>query len=160
MASYPDVTDPNERIIYMRSCVINAIEQECVRVFVENEDTILQGEFQGSLIKHIDPRMRNAIQKIADFAVDNVYRSREVLDIELAGYRIINTLLELLTDAIEHPDKAYSKLIINRVPSQYQVNRPLVSERLFGVLDYITGMTDVYALDLYRKINGMSLPAI
>lgn len=160
MASYPDVTDPNERIIYMRSCVINAIEQECVRVFVENEDTILQGEFQGSLIKHIDPRMRNAIQKIADFAVDNVYCSREVLDIELAGYRIINTLLELLTDAIEHPDKAYSKLIINRVPSQYQVNRSLVSERLFGVLDYITGMTDVYALDLYRKINGMSLPAI
>ena len=27
-------------------------------------------------------------------------------------------------------------------------------------LDYISGMTDVFALDLYRKINGNSLPAV
>lgn len=158
--SYPNVTDPNERIIYMRSCVINAIEQECVRVFIENEDAILRGEFQGSLISHIEPHMRAAFDRCADYAVKHVYRSREVLDVELAGYRIINTLLELLTDAILDPDKAYSKLIINRVPGQYQINAPTLHERLIGVLDYITGMTDVYALDLYRKINGMSLPNI
>ena len=158
--SYPNVTDPNERIIYMRSCVINAIEQECVRVFIENEDSILRGEFEGSLIQHIEPHMYGAMKQIADYAAANIYRSREVLDIELAGCRIIDTLLELLTDAIEEPDKTYSRLLINRVPYQYQINAPSIHERLVGVLDYITGMTDVYALDLYRKINGMSLPAI
>lgn len=158
--SYPNVTDPNERIIYMRSCVINAIEQECVRVFIENEDSILRGEFEGSLIQHIEPHMYGAMKQIADYAAANIYRSREVLDIELAGCRIIDTLLELLTDAIEEPDKTYSRLLINRVPYQYQINAPTIHERLVGVLDYITGMTDVYALDLYRKINGMSLPAI
>ncbi len=158
--SYPNVTDPNERIFYMRSCVINALEQECVRVFLENEDAILRGEFEGSLIKHIEPHMNQAMQEISGYAVQHVYRSREVLDIELAGHRIINTLLELLTDAVESPDKAYSQLLITRVPGQYQVNAPTLHERLFGVLDYITGMTDVYALDLYRKINGMSLPNI
>ena len=108
----------------------------------------------------MNPRMLQAMNKIATYATDHVYRSREVLDVELAGYRIINTLLELLTDAIQEPDKAYSKLIINRVPSQYQINAPTIHGRLIGVLDYITGMTDVYALDLYRKINGMSLPNI
>lgn len=158
--SYPNVTDPNERIIYMRSCVINAIEQECVRIFIDNEDTILRGEFKGALTQHMNPRMLQAMNQIATYATDHVYRSREVLDVELAGYRIINTLLELLTDAIQEPDKAYSKLIINRVPSQYQINAPTIHGRLIGVLDYITGMTDVYALDLYRKINGMSLPNI
>lgn len=158
--SYPNVTDQNERIIYMRSCVINAIEQECVRVFIENEEAILRGQFEGSLIKHINPHMRQAFNECADYALQNVYRSREVVDIELAGHRIINTLLELLTDAIESPDKAYSKIIISRVPSQYQITAPTLCERLTGVLDYITGMTDVYALDLYRKINGMSLPSI
>ncbi len=158
--SYPDVTDPHERIIYIRSCVINAIEQECVRVFIDNEDSILEGEFEGSLVKHMEPHMYEALERIADFAAAHVYRSREVLDIELAGYRIIDTLLELFTDAIEEPGKAYSKLLINRVPSQYQVNAPTVHGRLVGVLDYITGMTDIYALDLYRKINGMSLPNI
>ena len=79
---------------------------------------------------------------------------------ELAGYKIIDTLLELFTDAIVRPDKAYSKRLIDRVSSQYQINAPTLTGRLIGVLDYITGMTDVYALDLYRKINGMSLPNI
>ena len=158
--SYPSVTDPNERIIYIRSCVINAIEQECVRVFIENEDLILKGEFEGSLIKHINPHMLQAFNTCADFAVRNIYNAREVLDIELAGYRIIDTLLELFTDAILEPEKAYSKLLINRVSSQYQIHAPTLHQRLVGVLDFITGMTDVYALDLYRKINGMSLPNI
>ncbi len=140
--------------------MINAIEQECVRVFIENEDAILRGEFEGSLIQHIEPRMREAFNECARFAMSNVYCSRDVLDVELAGYRIIEMLLQILTDAVEAPAKAYSKVIINRVPGQYQVNAPTLHERLIGVLDYITGMTDVYALDLYRKINGTSLPDI
>ena len=159
-SAYPNVTDPNERIIYLRSCVINAIEQECVRVFTENEDTILAGKLEGSLISHASPRMRDAFEHCAEFSVKNIYRSREVLDVELAGYKIIDTLLELFTDAILRPDKAYSKRLIDRVSNQYQINAPTLHERLIGVLDYITGMTDVYALDLYRKINGMSLPNI
>lgn len=159
-SAYPNVTDPNERIIYLRSCVINAIEQECVRVFTENEDTILAGQLEGSLISHASPRMRDAFEHCAEFSVKNIYRSREVLDVELAGYKIIDTLLELFTDAILRPDKAYSKRLIDRVSNQYQINAPTLHERLIGVLDYITGMTDVYALDLYRKINGMSLPNI
>ncbi|MBR3634336.1 MAG: dNTP triphosphohydrolase [Bacteroidaceae bacterium] len=158
--AYPSVTDPNERIIYLRSCVINAIEQECVRVFTDNEELILRGQLEGSLISHAQPRMRDAFAQCASFSASNVYRSREVLDVELAGYKIIDTLLELFTDAIVRPDKAYSKRLIDRVSSQYQINAPTLTGRLIGVLDYITGMTDVYALDLYRKINGMSLPNI
>ncbi|MBO4593642.1 MAG: dNTP triphosphohydrolase [Bacteroidaceae bacterium] len=158
--AYPNVSDPNERIIYMRSCVINAIEQECVRVFTDNEQQILRGEFEGSLIRHITPRMRDAFAHCAEFAAEHIYSSREVLDVELAGYKIINTLLELFTDAVVHPDQAYSKRLIERVSSQYQINAPTLHGRLIAVLDYITGMTDVYALDLYRKINGMSLPNI
>ena len=116
--------------------------------------------FEGSLISHAQPRMRDAFAQCASFSASNVYRSREVLDVELAGYKIIDTLLELFTDAIVRPDKAYSKRLIDRVSSQYQINAPTLTGRLIGVLDYITGMTDVYALDLYRKINGMSLPNI
>ena len=158
--TYPDVTDRNERIIYLRSCVINAIVQECVKVFTDNEDKILRGELEGSLISHAQPRIRDAYMNCAKFSQTNIYRSREVLDVELAGYKIIDTLLDLFTDAILNPDKAYSKRLIDRVSSQYQINAPNLYERLIGVVDYITGMTDVYALDLYRKIKGMSLPSI
>ena len=83
-----------------------------------------------------------------------------MLDVELAGYKIIYELLDLFMTAVLNPDKSYSQLLINRVPGQYEVRHSAVTERIRGVLDYISGMTDVYALDLYRKINGQSLPMI
>ena len=91
---------------------------------------------------------------------EKIYRSRDVLDIELAGFRIISTLLELMIDAVHSPRKAYSQLLINRVSSQYNINADTLYERIQAVLDYVSGLTDVFALDLYRKINGNSLPAV
>lgn len=84
-----------------------------------------------------------------------------MLDVELAGYRIIYTLLELFMDAaVLNPHHAYGRLLLSRVSSQYQLNAPHLYDRVMAVLDYISGMTDVYALDLYRKINGNSLPMV
>jgi dGTPase len=65
-----------------------------------------------------------------------------------------------MTEAVLEPQKAYSQLLLGQVSSQYQLNAPRLADRIMGVLDYISGMTDVYALDLYRKINGHSLPSI
>lgn len=158
--AHPDVMDTNEHIIYLRACVINAIEQECVRVFLNHEDEILSGNFHGSLIQNMSEKYRIAFENCVKIAKELIYRDRKVLDVELAGYRIIYELLDLMTDAILSPDKAYSQQLINRVPNQYKVNAPTVRERIQGVLDFISGMTDVYALDLYRKINGQSLPSV
>ena len=65
-----------------------------------------------------------------------------------------------MTDAVMEPEKAYSGLLLAQVPSQYEVRDPRIGTRLMAVLDYLSGMTDVYALDLYRKINGHSLPSV
>ncbi len=62
-----------------------------------------------------------------------------------------------MIDAVTSPEKTYSKLLIDRVSSQYNIKSPVLYERIQAVLDYISGMTDVFALDLYRKINGNSL---
>ena len=59
-----------------------------------------------------------------------------------------------------HPEKEYSRLLLMRVSSQYEVRSDDPYTRLMAVLDFISGMTDVFALDLYRKINGESLPMI
>ncbi len=158
--SFDYVTDLNEQIVYLRSCVINCLEHECVRVFVEHEKEILAGTFAGCLIDHIGERPKKAYEACARTAMANIYRCRDVVDIDLAGYRILYTLLELLIEAVMEPGKAYSQLLISRVPSQYQLNAPTFYERIMAVLDYVSGMTDVYALDLYRKINGNSLPMV
>ncbi len=154
------VSDTNEQIAYLRSCVIGLLIRECVQAFVGNEGKILKGEFEGSLIGHISPLPANAYKHCADISLKKIYHSQDVLDIELAGFRIISTLLKLMIDAVCSPEKAYSQLLINRVSGQYHIKAPALYERVQAVLDYISGMTDVFALDLYRKINGNSLPAV
>ena len=154
------VDDANEQVAYLRSSVIGLLTGECTRVFLEHEADILAGTFEGSLIKHIASTPAQAYRRCAEVAGQKIYRSRDVLDIELAGFRIISTLLELMTDAVRSPWKTYSRLLIDRVSSQYNMQAPTLYERVQAVLDYVSGMTDVFALDLYRKINGNSLPAV
>jgi len=154
------VSDENEQMAYLRATVIGILVKECTKVFMENENSILEGTFEGALIKHINAPLNEAYKRCTQVAVEKIYRSRDVLDIELAGFHVISTLLELMIDAVQSPDKAYSELLINRVSSQYDIKAPTLYGKIQAVLDYISGMTDVYALDLYRKIKGNSLPAV
>ena len=157
---YKIVTDTNAQIAYLRASVIGILVNECARVFIENEEAILNGTFEGALIKHIGNPYREAYNHCSEVAIHKIYRSRDVLDIELAGFHVISTLLDLMIDAVLSPEKAYSQLLINRVSSQYDIHSKTLYGRIQAVLDYISGMTDVYALDLYRKIKGNSLPAV
>ncbi|MEG1643733.1 MAG: dNTP triphosphohydrolase [Bacteroidales bacterium] len=154
------VEDKNEQIAYLRSSIIGILVDECSRVFIEHEDEILRGECRSSLIKMMSDTPRKAYQNCSDVAFGNIYHFSDVLDIELAGTRIVTMLLEKLIDAVLHPDKSYSSLLLAKVPQQYDMRGIDIHSRIQAVADYISGMTDVYALDLYRKLNGMSLPVI
>ncbi len=154
------VHDTNEQIAYLRSSVIGVLTKECTATFLSHEQVTQAGNFEGSLIKPIQPSVKEAYDHCANVSLQRIYRSKDVLDIELAGFRVITTLIELMIEAVLSPEKAYSRLLINRVSEQYDIHSPTLYGKIQAVLDYISGMTDVYALDLYRKINGNSLPAV
>ena len=158
--SSEELQDPNEKIVYLRACVIGKLENECVNVFVENEESILNGTFLGSLTDHIHPVQRGAYQRCAELSERCIYHSRPVLDVELSGYKIMGTLLKQMTDAVVHPERYYSQQLIRRVSSQYDIQADDLEARIMAVIDYISGMTDVYALDVYQKISGISLPIV
>ena len=152
--------DPNEKIAYLRSNAIGAMVVDCADVFSKNEETILAGEFRGTLVDNMNPRLKDAYAKCSATAWNKIYCAPEVVDIELAGNRIITYLLDTLMDAVMNPDKNYSRLLLNIIPGQYDTSASTLYERIQSVLDHISGMTDVYALDLFRKLNGHSLPAV
>ena len=154
------LTDDNEKVVYLRACVIGLLEQACVKTFVEHEDDILAGTFSSSLIDRIDERPRTAYQRCAKLSRQRIYRSKPVLDVELSGYKIMETLMHQMVEAILHPERYYSQQLIGRVSNQYAIESPELETRLMAVIDYISGMTDVYALDVYQKINGISLPIV
>ena len=154
------VTDENEKVVYMRACAIGKLENECVRTFVEHEEEILSGTFEGSLIKKIAPLQRDAYRHCVDVSKRLIYNSKIVLDVELSGYKIMDTLMQDLVEAAVHPDKFHSQQLIRRFSSQYDIQSDDLETRIMAVIDYISGMTDVYALDIYQKINGISLPVL
>lgn len=154
------VNDTNEQIAYLRSCIIGLLVDECTQEFLDHETLFLEGAYQKPLIEGISDVARSAYKRCSEVAYEKIYVSRDVVDIELAGYYIFGYLLETIIDAMMKPDHAYSRLLLSRVPEQYNVRASTTYGKIQCALDYISGMTDVYALDLYRKITGMSLPAV
>jgi len=154
------VNDTNEQIAYLRSCIIGLLVDECTQVFMDNEEALLNGTYNRPLIDDVSDTVVKAYKICSEVAYQKIYVSREVVDVELAGYHIFGYLLETMIDAMMNPGHSYSKLLLNRVPEQYDVHAPTVYGKIQSALDYISGMTDVYALDLYRKITGQSLPAV
>jgi len=154
------VNDKNEQVAYLRSCIIGLLVDECTRVFLENEEQILTGQYDKPLIDGVSDLVKDAYKACSDVAYQKIYIANEVVDIELAGYHIFSSLIDLLMEAVMNPDRAYSKLLLNRIPQQYDIYATTIYGKIQCVLDYISGMTDIYALDLYRKITGMSLPAV
>ena len=134
--------------------------EDCARVFVENEDGILSGKMQGSLVEKTEPMLSEAYAACSEKAWEKIYRAPEVVDIEIAGNRIITYLMRCLVEAVMHPEKNFSRLLLEKVPKQYDTRADSVYGRIQSALDHISGMTDVYALDLFRKLNGHSLPAV
>lgn len=155
-----ELNDENEKVVYMRACVIGKLENECVAAFLAHEEEILAGIFEGNLIDHISERQYHAYRKCTKVSFNKIYHSKPVLDIELSGYKIMATLMEVFVDAAINPTRFYSQQLIRRVSSQYDITNANIEERIMAVIDYISGMTDVYALDVYQKINGISLPIV
>lgn len=154
------ITDANEKVVYLRARVIGVLEHECASVFIQNEDTILRGMFEGALVDHVSERVKSAYLACQKLSWQKIYRSKPVVDIEMAGFKIMATLMEQFTEAVVHPEKFYSQQLINRVSSQYDIANENLETRIAAVIDYISGMTDVYALDVFEKINGLSLPIV
>ena len=155
-----ELTDENEKVVYMRASVIGKLENECVAAFLAHEEEILAGTFEGSLIDHISERQKKAYKECEKISYSKIYQSKPVLDIELSGYQIMATLMKVFVEAAVNPSRFYSKQLLRRVSSQYDIENENLEERIMAVLDYISGMTDIYALDIYQKINGISLPIV
>jgi dGTPase len=114
--------------------------------------------------------MKQKIENIKKEIENKVYNSLEVLSIEVAGYDVVSALLsefipavnnELATVPKPKPISNKTNKIIKMLPSQTIIEKQFGSENYLNILrvtDYISGMTDSYAVSLFRKIKGIALP--
>ena len=107
------VEDPNEKIVYLRSCVIGALVKCCADTFIANEEAILDGRFEGSLLSNLHSREGDGYRRCNDLSWERIYCASDVVDIELAGNRIITFLMEKLIGAVVAPELNYSRLLLS-----------------------------------------------
>jgi dGTPase len=155
-----------EQVEFLRAKVINEAIQQTRDCFLDQEEAILTGHFDEPLLARI-PRSKE-LNDLLELARDRVYCAPEVVEIETAGFEVINELLErfiqVLDDIAEHREKATpkSRMTVLLVPDQFigpdRTPSPDLYTRLLRLTDFVAGMTDSYAVSLYKKLTGISLP--
>jgi len=149
------VIDKNEQIAFLRASVINYLVNKVTDIFLNNEDKILQGKFTGSLVDYLTGTAKYAMEKCSNIAWKKIYNHRSVIEIEITGYNVINTILDNFVTAIFNPERDYSKKLISLLPLQYKENHTDDYSRIRSIIDFVSGMTDLYAMDLYKLIKGI-----
>ncbi len=154
---FSEVTDLNEQVAYLRASVINKLVRETAAVFLNNHDKILNGNYDKSLVNGLSGISRVAFDKCKKLAIKEIYNHPSVVKIELSGFNILGTLLDEFISAINSPDNKYSKKILSIIPSQFNVEDACFYKKIMAVVDFVSGMTDLYAVDLYKDIKGLNL---
>ena len=155
------VTDKNERIAFLRAGIINKLINACADIYCRNYDAIMTGEFNSTLIKQLSGTNKQAYDACTELAYNRIYHTNIVTQIQIAGFKILGTILKEYTDAVLKPETYYARNILSIMPEQYQVSKEdSMYTKIQTVVDYVSGMTDSYALNLYRKIKGIDLPEI
>ena len=154
--------DPNEQIAYLRGKVIHWLIMECAEVFWKHQDLILSGQFNAPLIDRIEnPKVQEVLEVATKISVQKIYNFKTVVQIELAGYKVMSGLLEEFLPAmlsvnettLSVPAKHNFKKRMELLPIQYQGYAEDNFSRIQSVVDFVSGMTDIYAVDFISKIK-------
>lgn len=155
--------DANESVAYLRAKAINYLVNSCAEAFMDNRELILSGVFKGSLLDQMD-KISQPMGIIQEKSVNRIYNHDSVLKIELAGFKIMSGLIEDLVEAALTSSGSRQnrhKKLLALIPVQFRFGEQEEDyEKIMSILDYTSGMTDNYALELYRNLRGISVPSI
>ncbi len=153
----PLIIDNNEKLSFLRAMLINLLTKKCTEIFMDNEEGILAGQLNKSLVDILDYHTTNCLKKVDEISIRDIYNHKSVIEIEIAGYNVIGDLLDEFVTAVLHPARDKSKKLIQLVPKQFSTQQDNLYANIQSVVDFIAGMSDLFAVDLYRRIKGITI---
>jgi dGTPase len=155
-SKYKTLTTKEDRISYLRALAIGSLINDAVKVFIDNEEAILNGKFPFALTDK--SKYKAQMDDIISISVKNIYQSREVIEKEIVGYQIIQTLLDKFITAYNNNYNGtasnYDKLILKMLPERHHLEKEDLYGRLLHICHYVSLLTDGNALELFETING------
>lgn len=155
-----EIDDDDAKISFLRAKSINTLIGQCSELFYREQETILSGDFNYSLIDQINEPFRSIMKNIETISIKKIYNYSSVVQIEVAGYKVMGGLLEEFIPAYLNNNSHYSKKLVELIPKQFITKKTDEYSKIQTVLDFVSGMTDLYAVELFRKIKGISFPSI
>ncbi|AUP81594.1 deoxyguanosinetriphosphate triphosphohydrolase [Flavivirga eckloniae] len=156
---YHQLKNTQDRVSYLRALAINTLINEAVTIFMENEEAILNGDFNCALLDK--SKYEAQINDIIKISIEKVYQSKEVVEKEIAGYRILSDLLDVFITAInnsyENKASNYDKLVLHLLPENYTETKSALYNRIFKACSFVSNMSDSYAILLFNKIRGINI---
>ena len=153
---YHSLQHKTDRVSYLRALAIGVLINEAEAIFLENEDAILNGVFEKSLLDKC--KYEAQINDIIKISVDKIYKSKEVVEKEVAGYRIISDLLDVFVTAFNNKfdgtSSNYDELVLNLLPEEYHEKRTDLYTRIMSICSYVARMSDSYAIRMHKKLTG------
>ncbi len=154
---YNELQTKEDRLSYLRALAIGSLINDAVSVFVKNEEKILKGEFPHALTDK--SQYKAQMDDIIDISIKKIYQSKEVIEKEVVGYKVINSLLDVFCTAynnkIENKESNYDKIVLKLLPERFQTEKESLYERLLHICHYISLLTDGKAIELYKLIKGI-----
>ncbi len=153
---YNTLSTKEDRISYLRALAIGSLINDVVKIFVENEEVILQGNFPYALTDK--SKYKAQMNDIIKLSVKNIYQSREVVEKEIVGYQIIQTLLDKFITAFNNKFNGntsnYDQLLLKILPDKFHEEKEDLYSRLLHICHYVSLLTDGKALEIFDTING------
>jgi len=158
---------PSSELSRLRAGAVHSMTMACAKVFEENLEPIEDGTFDAPLIGAT--KFADTHKALKKFEQEHVYTDERALQIEYAGYQTLGGLLTAFCDAAlaEEPTRKEEKLL--RLLPDDTFDRPEAPkgdrlaltryQRVLAITDFVSGMTDSYAVELYQKLSGIQLPA-
>ena len=156
---YHSLPYKKDRVSYLRALAIGVLINEAVDIFLGNEEAILNGTFDKSLLDKC--KYEAQINDIIKISVTKIYKSKEVLEKEVAGYRIIADLLNIFVNSLNNKFHGmasnYDQLVFNLLPEEYQIESTNLYNRIMLICSYVAGMSDSYAIRIHKKLTGNTI---
>lgn len=178
MANNNDINE-RKRIMSLRTCIMGYLIDLALTNFISNIAQIETGEYKKELIKDDNNGIAKALGQVCKQFILN---SRDVISLEITGKSVIYGLMDayikmffsdnaslrnrakrlisktiFLTTLQEHLERTGSKDMADIVYDKFDVKDFSAEEKLRILRDYVSCMTDKFALNHYRKLSGQQI---
>ena len=154
--NYNALQTTEDRVSYLRALAISTLIDEAASIFMKNETDILEGKFETALLDV--SQYKAQITDIINLSIKKVYRSKEVINKEIAGYEILNQLLNaygnLALNVYNDSLSNYDKLLQNLLPETVSLSNESLYNNLLSVCLFISKLSDTNAMLLHKKLKG------